>query len=259
MLHTLHRLLEFLKYQKRAKSKYYLHSPFIYQMYLNVLESTEKDDFKKLKYQHSPLYHSPKIVQIEDMGAVQRTIERRLSTLASRASMPTKYGQMLYRLVSYFNPKTIIELGTCLGIGTSYLATASPTSAITTIEGSATLSEIAKSNFREWGLFNITSLKGHFDTVLPPLLASSPPIDMVFIDGNHRYEPTLRYFQLLMQYSHAGTILIFDDIYWSSEMTKAWTAIKADPRISVTIDLYRMGICFLRTDTLAKEDFVLRY
>jgi predicted O-methyltransferase YrrM len=53
-------------------------------------------------------------------------------------------------------------------------------------------------------------------------------IDFVYIDGNHRYEPTMKYFDLLMQYSHEGTILVSDDIHWSLEMTQAWKAIEKD-------------------------------
>ena len=259
MVHTLHRLSKFLQYQKRAKSKYYLHSPFLYQFYLNVLESTDIEALHKLKYQHTSLLNSQEIVQIEDMGAIPGSTHRRVADLARTASMPQHYGKVLYNLVKYFKPHTILELGTCLGVGTSYLSSASPTAAITTIEGSRTLSNIAKQNFETWGLSNITTLHANFDELLPKVLASSSPFDLVFIDGNHRYEPTLRYFHLLIEHAQSGTILIFDDIYWSKEMTNAWQTIKADPRISLTIDIYRFGICFLRHESLAKEDFVLRY
>ena len=259
MLHTLHRLTKFLQYQKRAKSKYYLHSPFVYQFYLNVLEGTDIEAFNKLKYQHSSLLNSQEIVQIEDMGAIPGSTHRRVADLARTASMPDYYGKVLYRLVQYFNPSNILELGTCLGIGTSYLASPSSSATVTTIEGSENLSALAKRNFAGWILGNITTIQGNFDTVLPNLLTSSSHFDLVFIDGNHRYEPTLRYFNLLMGHLQAGSILVFDDIYWSREMTDAWQAIKADSRLSLTIDIYRFGICFLRHENLAKEDFVLRY
>ena len=62
-----------------------------------------------------------------------------------------------------------------------------------------------------------------------------------------------------MERAHEGTILVFDDIYWSREMTRAWTEIKKDPRINLTIDIYRFGIVFMHRDKLAKEDFTLRY
>jgi predicted O-methyltransferase YrrM len=94
---------------------------------------------------------------------------------------------------------------------------------------------------------------------LPELLSHLSAVDMAFIDGNHRYEPTLRYFNMLMTKAQEYTILIFDDIYWSPEMTDAWQAIKSDPRVSLTIDIYRFGIVFMHRDKLAKEDFILRY
>ena len=82
---------------------------------------------------------------------------------------------------------------------------------------------------------------------------------LTFIDGNHRYEPTIRYFEMLMKNAGEGTILIFDDIHWSPEMTRVWTEIKAHPRINLTLDIFRLGIAFILPEKLAKEDFILRY
>ena len=193
------------------------------------------------------------------MGARPGTKEKLISNLASKASMPEKYGKVLFNLVRSFSPHTIIELGTCLGIGTAYMAKAAPSARIVTIEGSASLSEYASRNFSDLKINNIEQVTGHFDDKLSDILAGIAQVDLVFIDGNHRYEPTLRYFNLLMQKATDQTILIFDDIYWSKEMTEAWMQIKKDPRISLTIDIYRFGIVFMQKDKLAKEDFTLRY
>jgi predicted O-methyltransferase YrrM len=260
MIHTIHRLREFLSYQQRAQTKYYIHSPFVYQFYLNILEGNRSSEaVQKVKSLHKRLLQNYDKILIDDMGATPGAKEKMVSHIAATASMPHKYGMVLYNLAHYFSPQNIIELGTCLGLGTAYLASANPSASVITIEGSTALADLAGQNFNETGLKNIVQLIGNFDEKLPEVLTNLAAVGMAFIDGNHRYEPTLRYFNQLMAKAQEGTILVFDDIYWSPEMTEAWQVVKLDPRISLTIDIYRFGIAFIQKDKLAKEDFTLRY
>lgn len=259
MIHTLHRLSEFLKYQKRAKTKYYLHSPFVYQFYLQVLEGGTTTETAKIKTLRRKLLQTYDKIRIDDMGATPGSRELLVSSIAQTASMPERYGKVLFRLTKMQKPVTILEMGTCLGIGTSYMALAAPDAKVITMEGCDDLVRTAKKNFEELAIHNTSIVKGNFDDTLTGVLADISTLDLVFIDGNHRYEPTMRYFHQLMTKTHAGSVLIFDDIYWSEEMTLAWEEIKKDNRISLTIDIYRLGIAFLQSDKLAKEDFVLRY
>jgi predicted O-methyltransferase YrrM len=224
-----------------------------------MLEGSTADELQKVKALHDHLLQIYDKVSINDMGATPGNKEKTISKIASMASVPDKYGKVLFNLIQYFSPRTIIELGTCLGIGTAYMASANATSKIISIEGSKNLSELAVENWADLNFNNIEPVIGNFDEKLPHVLASIDTLDLAFIDGNHRYEPTLRYFNLLMEKAHEDTILIFDDIYWSREMTEAWEVIKKDPRITLTIDIYRFGIAFMHHDKLAKEDFILRY
>jgi predicted O-methyltransferase YrrM len=102
-------------------------------------------------------------------------------------------------------------------------------------------------------------LTGSFDEQLPALLPRIPPIDLAFIDGNHRLEPTLHYFNTLLPRLSSASALIFDDIHWSAEMEAAWTAIKSDPRVWLTIDIFFLGFVVFRADFKVKQDFVIRF
>jgi hypothetical protein len=44
-----------------------------------------------------------------------------------------------------------------------------------------------------------------------------------------------------------------DDIYWSEGMTKAWQAIKKHPDVTLSIDIFDIGIVFFRKE-LSKQD-----
>ena len=80
---------------------------------------------------------------------------------------------------------------------------------------------------------------------------------LIYFDGNHQYEATLRYFEQLLPTITNETVWIFDDIHWSKPMEQAWEIIKNHPKVTVTVDTYSWGIVFFRTEQ-AKEHFVVR-
>jgi predicted O-methyltransferase YrrM len=130
--------------------------------------------------------------------------------------------------------------------------------AIHTIEGSPEISAAAKNNLQSLSL-PVTIHTGPFDDILPSLLPVIPPIDLAFIDGNHRLDPTLYYFYTFLPHLAPASALIFDDIHWSAEMETAWASIKADPRVYLTIDLFFLGFVFFRPEFKVKQDFIIRF
>ena len=201
-------------------------------------------------------------IQVDDLGAgsiVSKSNQRRVSDIAKHALKSKKLAQLLFRIVNYYQPETIVELGTSLGITTAYIAAANANANVFTIEGSHSIAAIAKNNFKELNAYNVHLLEGGFDGVLPPLLEKIKEVDFGFIDGNHRYEPTIRYCELLIKHSTEQTIMVFDDIHWSEEMEKAWEKIKDHPTVTCTIDLFFIGLVFFRKDFKVKQHFSIRY
>ena len=182
-----------------------------------------------------------------------------MTQLAAAALKSKKYAQLLFRLVKHYGPKTIIELGTSLGVTTSYLAAARSSSQIITIEGSEAIAEIARNNFQKLQLSNIQSLQGNFDAVLPSVIQQLSSIDLAYVDGNHRYQPTLHYFEQILEKTNSHSILVFDDIHWSEEMEKAWEEIKAHPAPQYTIDIFFLGFVFFPKEFKVKQNFTLLF
>ena len=89
-------------------------------------------------------------------------------------------------------------------------------------------------------------VEGNFDIELPKVLEQNPKLDFVFIDGNHRKEPTINYFEQVLANIHNNTIVVLDDIHWSNEMEAAWNEIIQDKNVKVTIDLFYFGIVFFK-------------
>ena len=162
-------------------------------------------------------------------------------------------------MVKYYQPATVVELGTSLGITTSYLSLAKADANLITMEGSGEIARIAKLNFKTLGLKNIELIEGNFDNTLSPNVSRLSSVDFAFIDGNHRKEPTERYFRELLPKTNNDSILVFDDIHWSSEMEAAWETIKNNTAVTCSIDLFFIGLVFFRKEFQEKQHFRIRF
>ena len=178
--------------------------------------------------------------------------------MARTSAKPAKYGQLLFRLVNRFQPAVIFDLGTSLGITTSYLAGARQQAQVYTFEGCPNIVLEAQNNFNQLGLVNISLVQGNLDDTLLAQLQAVNELDFVFFDGNHRYEPTMRYFNACLARHHGNSVFVVDDIYLSQEMKRAWREIKKHPQVRQTVDLYFIGLVFFRS-TQPKEDFTLYF
>ena len=165
----------------------------------------------------------------------------------------------MFMMVRHFKANSILELGTSLGITTSYLASAHPNTRVITVEGSESIAKIAQENFDKLGLKNIELVVGNFDDELQKICTKRQKFDLIFIDGNHRELPTIDYFNTVIPFCHNDTILLFDDIHWSEEMQEAWEYIKNHKEVSLTIDIFEMGIVLLRNEFRQKQHMQITY
>ncbi|HLZ85797.1 MAG TPA: class I SAM-dependent methyltransferase [Puia sp.] len=239
-----------------------IHSPFVFDFVTKVLNDKKPyPAYDPIEGLRRRLLGDNTLLEVEDQGAgsaYAATRTRSIADIARRAAKPSRLGQLLHRVALRYQPSTIIELGASLGLSAAYLASGAPAATLYTIEGAPAIAAAAERNLRSLHL-PATILPGAFDDVLPGLLPTLPPVDLAFVDGNHRLDPTLRYFDLLLRHSANSSVLIFDDIHWSAEMETAWATIKADPRVYLTIDLFFIGFVFRRDEFRVKQDFVIRF
>jgi predicted O-methyltransferase YrrM len=235
----------------------------VFDFIKNVLnDHHSKPFYKSIENRRKELLRNKDYIDVEDFGAgsgIIRTNKRRIDKIAASSLKPKKYAQLMHRMVSYYKPSNIIELGTSLGITSTYLACGHKKAQVDTFEGSSAIAAIARETFEKLSLNNIQIHQGDFDDTLPIFLASRPKIDLAFIDGNHRKEPTLRYFEELLKVANDNTIIIFDDIHWSEEMESAWESIKNHPKVTLTTDLFFIGIVLFKKDFLTKQHFTIRF
>lgn len=246
----------------RHKKGHGIHSPFVYELITKVFNNKEVNiNLDEIEKTRKKLLSSDEWVAISGIGSgskYYRSGKVRLSIIAKNSSIPKKYGILLYNLCRYFKPKTIIELGTSCGISAMYMVSSYNDSKVYTIEGEKDLVAIAQQNFKQLGFDNIEVIYNDFDKVLQNLLLNIQPDALFYIDGNHSKDATTRYTNLILDKSKAGTIIVIDDIHWNKDMESAWDEIRSNDNVDITIDLFRMGIIFLK-EGITKQNFVIKF
>jgi len=258
-------LLAYFRYLSRARDEHALHSPFLFALYTQVIRARTglKALFAPIRALRKELRKSRQIITIADYGAgskINESRQRTVGDIARNSQKPARFGRLLFRLIRRFEASNIVDLGTSLGMTTAYMAEATKSygGRVLTFEGCPETAAVARQNFDQLAIENVSIVVGNLDETLAPQIASLEPVDFVFFDANHRYEPTVRYFETCLTNIHNDTVFVFDDIHWSDEMERAWAYIKAHPAVSVTVDLFWVGLVFFRREQ-PKQDFILRF
>ncbi len=254
-------ITQYLRYLLSSRKGHGIHSPFVFTLVTNVLRDKRQFyAFEEIGQVRKDIRQSDEVITLTEYGAPSQTMghQRTLSSFVRNASLRPKYGRLLFRLVNFFQPTTILEIGTGLGISTAYMALAKRNAQMITLEGNEELAEEAQLTFDQLAIDHVTIKTGSFSKQLPKALEELKSLDFAFIDGNHRYDATLEYFYQCQSFANNGTILVFDDIRWSPEMFKAWQTIINDPSVTLSIDLFFVGIVFFYRE-LSKAHYTLRY
>lgn len=252
---------KFIQFYFRAQNKYQVHSPFVYELIHEVLENDNNYYiFKDLEKLRNKLKADSTKIQVSDFGAgshLGNSKIRSVSSIAKSALSSPFFSQFLFKLIHYYKPQFMIEMGTSLGVTSLYQSLANKTARLITLEGCPNIGGLAQKHFDDFNAKNIELKIGEFGQTLSESIEAFPRLDYVYFDGNHKKEPTLEYFELCYKKAHSNSIFVFDDIHWSKGMHDAWEIIKGDQRVTLSIDLFFMGLVFFREEQHEKEDFIL--
>lgn len=235
-----------------------VHSPFIYQFVRFVIyEKYYFYSFSSIENIRKKLKTDRKIIDIQDFGTGNDRRET-VSRIAKHSLKSEKYGRLFFRIINYYKFRQILELGTSLGITTSYLASSSNLINCVSLEGSSEIANVALENFKALGLNNIQVAVGNIDNTLNEVLNEINELDFVFFDANHQSNAVLNYIEKCLPKAHQNSIFVIDDIHWSNDMELAWEIIKKNPAVTSTIDLFQLGIVFFNKD-LYKKHYKMRF
>lgn len=246
------RIIWYGLYWWRSSNLHGLHSPFLYELRTQWwLDRKFYADFDQLDAFKQELYKDQRRIEITDFGAgstINKSNVRSIASLAKNSSKSNRLHHFIYRLFNEMNPQTILELGTSLGITSSYIAKSCPSSNLITFEGCGQTAKEAMNHFKKLGIDNVDLVLGNIDTTLAEQLLKIPCVDAAFLDGNHTYEATVAYFKAIEPKLSSKAFVVVDDIYWSKGMKKAWEQLKTHTKVTTSVDLFHMGILFFNPD-----------
>lgn len=247
---------KWLKYRRKAIGKQSIHSPLVFSFVTEVLNKSKKSRNRKIEKQRKRLLKDTSVLDFKDFGRGGQVFRTTIKERAKKTLKSKKYARLLARTASAYNAQNILELGTSFGITTSYLAQHKG-STVVTLEGATSILDIAQEVWKQLDFQDrITAISGNFDISLQKL--ADYEFDLVFVDGNHHYKPTLNYFEQILKLVKPGSIVVFDDIHYSKEMEEAWEAIKKHNKVNTTIDVFRMGFVFLDSAS-AEQHFIVKF
>jgi predicted O-methyltransferase YrrM len=243
-----------------AVDEHSIHSPFFFDFYSRVIRGESDSLFLEIEKTRTNLLNNHAMVTVEDLGAISPHFKnpgRTISRVAATSLNEERYCLLFYRIAQHAEAKNMVELGTSMGITSLYLSSAVG-SKLTTFEGNSAMINIALTNFEYFYRKNINLIEGNIDQTLPDYLQNPAKIDFALIDANHRYEPTIRYFNWLAKRMADRGVLVIDDIYYSEEMGRAWNELKKHDLVYGSIDLFRCGILFFDL-ALNKQHFIWKF
>jgi predicted O-methyltransferase YrrM len=260
----LFRVIKFLKYILLSKSRrgHGIHSPFVFDLVTRVFRNKiDPDIVSAIEKVRKRLISDRRVIEVKDYGAGSLKLQtslRKVADIARYSSVSEKYGVLLFNMAAEFGKPYVLELGTSLGISAMYMAAANRDLMIRTVEGCPAIAEIAVENFSKAGFENVEVVTGSFDEVLSLMAGNGKKPGLIYIDGNHRKEAVMKYFNIIADVSYSGLVVIFDDINYSREMDEAWGIIKRNEKVAFTVDVYRMGIVFFRAG-INHNNYIIRH
>lgn len=257
----LFQIKSYLKFLWHSKNEHAVHSPFVFTLITKCFyDKKPKPEYSVLKKYRDSLLQNKNTINVTDFGAGSKVFKsntRQVAQIAKTAGISPKRAELLFRITNYFQPESILEIGTSLGLATAALSLGNQKSKITTLEGCPETAKNAQNQFKQFDLTNINSVVTEFESYLSDLKHSALDFGIIYFDGNHSKKATLDYFELLLPTITNETVWIFDDIHWSVEMEEAWEIIKQHPKVKVTIDTFQWGLVFFRYEQ-EKEHFIIR-
>lgn len=258
-----HLVKAYLKFLLHSKSEHGIHSPFVFDLITKCFyNNSSYSEYSILKNYRKALLENKNTIEVTDFGAGSRVFKsntRPISAIAKNAGISPKNAQLLFRITQYFQPETILEIGTSLGLATSALAlgtkTLDPKSKITSLEGCPNTLGIAKTQLEKFNLDSVQLIATEFSNYLNAF-GKQQNWKLIYFDGNHSKKATLAYFEILLSTATNDSVWIFDDIHWSKNMEEAWKIIQNHPKVTVTIDTFQWGLVFFRQEQM-KEHFII--
>ena len=230
---------------------------YILNQYFTTNSALDVENYRK------ELLSNSNSIEILDCGTGSKTLKsakRIISKIAKTSAIKSKHGVLFQKIVRKYNVKSVLELGTSLGVGTMYFALADKSIKLTSIEACPETYKFTKTKFAQKGIKNVEFINNDFDSVFDNNELAGQKFDLIYIDGNHNSKSVIKYYEYINKNLAAERcIYIIDDINWSADMYRAWKYLCNRNNGAFNTNMFRVGLIFKNYNELSKGGFYLKY
>lgn len=250
-----------MRFFGEALTRYDLHSPFVAALVEAVIEDKRNYyAFFDIEVARGRWLTDDELIQLPPLGApstISNKQQRRSGDILKSTAISPETGRRLFRLVTWLQPPTILELGTSMGISTAYLAAADSRIPLLSIEGNQDIAAKAQQHLSALGLHRVEVVPGLFDEQMPEALKRLGKLGLLFIDGDHRKEAVLKHVHTCLEFRDDNSVFAIADIHWSDGMEEAWAALRALPEVTLSVDFFHFGLLFFKKEIIEKQHFIV--
>jgi len=153
--------------------------------------------------------------------------EKEQSILRLNKQKPHSVERMIFRIVQDMQPETMIEIGYHTGTETQYMKNACPKATCMSITYASNQND---------------------DPSLKVALSQVEKLDFVLFNAPAEREQRMNEFRSCLQKTHEGTLFVVKYIHQTPEQALNWRLMRNQPEVRASIDLYSIGILFLKSD-----------
>lgn len=243
----------------RYRKGYGVHSPFVFNLITRVIEECcSYYSFYDIELIRKQLSFREEVITYPDRQQKGKLRRRTIGDIVAREAIKPKHGALLFRLTNYFKSKNILQLGPSVGLSTLYLTSYAPGLKCIALENIPEFAAIAQIAFDKAARNPIDLRTGNYKTLLPQALKDLKEVDFVFFNTLYEQQNNLWLFNECTKHIHDGSVFVFEGIKASRRMREFWQEICRRPEVTVTIDLYSMGIVFFNSK-LHKRNYIVYF
>ena len=188
----------YLKFLWKSKNEHGVHSPFVFSLITKCFyNSKPKPEYCSLKNYRNALLKNKNTIEVTDFGAGSKVFKsntRPISKIAKTAGISSKRAELLFRITNYFQPESILEIGTSLGLATSTLALGNPKSKTITLEGCPNTANQCQLQLQLFNIKNAECITTEFSTYFKIYNLQPTTYNLIYFDGNHQKKSYFRLF-----------------------------------------------------------------
>ncbi|MDD2435944.1 MAG: SAM-dependent methyltransferase [Massilibacteroides sp.] len=169
-----------------------------------------------------------------------------------------KYGALLMRISNYLKPQNLLLIGSDLSFSALYSSSYASTTRCVVLEEKTEIAAFSRSVIEKHRAKNILLKEGVYQKTVSEVLEHTDKLDFVYFGYPNDSALDIPVFECILPHLHEHSVLILRGIRKTKDRKEFWNRLCARPEVSVTIDVYELGIAFFN-HKIHKKNYIVSF